>query len=178
MTDPAENPMAQSLRENGYRLTKPRLAILQVLQHCGAGLTPEEIHQHGRRFHRPLGLVTVYRTLDILGALGLVRRVHSSHRCLTYASADSRGHYVVCRHCHHVAEFPCAGLTGLIDQVRQDTGYVITEHLLELEGLCPTCQAQHDSERSPASGHLQERPGDSARPSRAMDTLRWRDTHP
>lgn len=132
--------MAQALRVEGHRLTQPRLAVLQVLQDSDAGLNPEEIYQQGRAICGSLGLVTVYRTLELLVELGLVRRVHSELHCQRYARAGMDRHYVVCDGCHRVVEFPCAGLGGLIERVGKETGYAIQNHLLELSGLCPECQ--------------------------------------
>lgn len=140
-----QSRMAQALHQAGYRLTQPRLAILQVLEEDDTGLSPEEIHQKGKEICASLSLVTVYRTLELLTELGLVRRVHSEHRCHGYASAGARRHYLICEKCHRVVEFPCEGLDDLIESVRQQTGYIITEHLLELSGLCPACQADRSS---------------------------------
>ena len=108
-------------------------------------LSPEEIHQRAKAIYESLGLVTVYRTLELLGGLGMVRRVHSEQRCHNYASAGTERHYLICRACHRVIEFPCKGLDALIKGVEQQTGYRITEHLLELSGLCPECQQGQDT---------------------------------
>jgi Fur family ferric uptake transcriptional regulator len=132
--------MAQTLRKAGYRLTQPRLAILQVLQENDEGLKPKEVRRQGKTICPSLGLVTVYRTLDLLAELGLVRRVHSEQRCHSYASAGSDRHYLVCNGCHRVVEFPCDGLEAVIEGVREHSGYTISDHLLELSGQCPNCQ--------------------------------------
>lgn len=141
-SDMEQDKMAQALRAAGYRLTQPRLAVLQVLQENDAGLNPEEIYRLGKTLCPTLGLVTVYRTLDLLAELGLARRVHSEQHCHSYASAGADRHYVICQACHRVIEFPCHGLDDLIAEVRQRTGYTIVGHLLELSGLCPDCQAR------------------------------------
>ena len=133
--------MEQALRQAGYRLTRPRQAVLHVLRENDQGLDPQEVHRKGKAICPSLGLVTVYRTLDLLAELGLVRRVHSEQHCHSYASAGGDRHYLVCQGCHRVIEFPCGGLDGLIERVRQRTGYTITGHLVELSGLCPACQA-------------------------------------
>ncbi len=140
-----QSKMTHALRQAGYKLTQPRLAILQVLEENDGGLSPEEVHQQGKAICASLGLVTVYRTLDLLAELGLVRRVHSEQRCRSYANASAGRHYLICQECHRVIEFPCDGLDGLIRSVRQQTGYTITEHLLELRGLCPDCQAKESA---------------------------------
>jgi Fur family ferric uptake transcriptional regulator len=142
MIDASLEEMAQALREAGYRLTRPRLAVLQVLQENSRYLSPAEICECGRALYPSLGLVTVYRTLEMLDKLGLARRVHGRGNCHGYARADSAsGHYLVCRRCGQVTEFPCEGMRGIIEAVRQQSGFTIEEHLLELGGLCPACQS-------------------------------------
>ena len=134
--------MAQALREAGYRLTQPRLAVLRVLQENNGYLSPAEIHEHGRALYPSLGLVTVYRTLEMLDKLGLARRVHGRGNCHSYARANSAsGHYLVCHRCSQVIEFPCEEMEGAIEAVRQQSGFTVEEHLLELVGLCPACQS-------------------------------------
>jgi Fe2+ or Zn2+ uptake regulation protein len=142
--------MVQALRQAGYRLTQPRLAVLQVLQENKAYLSPAEICERGRALYPSLGLVTVYRTLEMLDELGLARRVHGRGNCHGYARADSAsgvgaasatcGHYLVCRRCGQVTEFPCQGMGGNIEAVQRQSGFIIEEHLLEMVGLCPACQ--------------------------------------
>lgn len=134
--------MALALRQAGYRLTQPRLAVLQVLQENDEYLSPAEIYERGRALYPSLGLVTVYRTLETLDELGLARRVHGQGDCHGYARADSvSGHYLVCHRCGQVTEFPCEGMEGFIEAVRQRSGFTVEEHLLELVGLCPACQS-------------------------------------
>ena len=141
MTDSGVKEMAQTLRQAGYRLTQPRLAVLQVLQENNGYLSPTEIYERGRALCPSLGLVTVYRALEMLDQLGLVRRVHGQGNCHGYARADSTsGHHLVCHRCGQVTEFPCEGMEGIIEAVRQRSGFTIEEHLLELVGLCPACQ--------------------------------------
>jgi Fur family ferric uptake transcriptional regulator len=132
--------MAQALHEAGYRLTQPRRAVLQVLEESAEQLSPYEIHHRGKGIYPQLGLVTVYRTLDLLDELGLARRVHSEGSCHNYARAGEDKHYLVCRGCHRVVQFPCGGLDELIEEVERHSAYEIDGHLLQLTGLCPECQ--------------------------------------
>ena len=137
--------LARVLHQAGYRLTQPRSAVLQVLQENKKGLTPEEVYQLGKANCASLGLVTVYRTLDLLTDLGLVRRVHSEQHCHSYASTGVNQHHLICQACHCLTEFPCDGLNSLIESVRKRTGFTISGHLLELSGLCPDCQAEQET---------------------------------
>jgi Fur family ferric uptake transcriptional regulator len=134
--------MAAKLQRAGYRLTEPRLAVLRVLRESAERLSYEELHQRARGICPRIGLVTVYRTIELFEALGMVRRVHAEPGCHGWALAGQNHHHVVCQECQHVVEFPCPGLEQLVAQVEQETGYRIQGHLLELAGVCPACQQQ------------------------------------
>ena len=135
-----DGEMIRALRGAGYRLTQPRLAVLQVLRESDEQLSPHEIHRRGKAIYDRLGLVTVYRTLEILDDLGIARRVHTKGHCRGYARAGADQHHQVCRCCGQVVEFPCEGMESLVADIRQRTGFAVEEHLLELTGLCPDCQ--------------------------------------
>lgn len=132
----------ERLSQAGWRVTTPRRVVMQVLQRAGRPLSPQEIYARGRRIHRSLGLVSVYRSLEVLERVGLVRRVHQESRCDGYVLA-SPGHYhvLICRRCQRTVEFPGAeDLRGLIARLEEQTGFRVEDHLLQLIGLCASCQ--------------------------------------
>jgi len=128
----------------GCRITASRRAVVQVLQEACAPLLPQEVLRQGQRVHRELGLVTVYRTLALLTELDLVRRVHREDGCHGYVLASpGHRHHVICQRCGGAAEFPGEDdIHTLIERVETGTGYRVNDHLLQLFGLCPNCQAQ------------------------------------
>jgi Fe2+ or Zn2+ uptake regulation protein len=133
--------LEQVIRSAGYRVTRSRLAVLHVLARADGVLDAAAIHRLGRREHPRLGRVSVYRTLDLLIELGLVRQIHGDGGCHGFARADrSEGHYLVCQSCGQVSEFPCAGLDQLLDAVARQSGFLVRGHMLQLEGLCPACR--------------------------------------
>lgn len=132
----------ERLNQAGWRVTRPRRVVLQVLQRAARPLSPQEIHARGRRIYPSLGLVSVYRALAVLERIGLVRRVHRDDRCDGYVLASPGHHHVLlCRRCGRAVEFPGAeDLSALIAQVEQRTGFRVEDHLLQLIGLCAPCQ--------------------------------------
>lgn len=132
----------QRLADNGYRITAARRAVIEILQHTENPLSPQAILAQAKHTHPPLGLVTVYRMVNLLVTLKLVRRVHFEDGCHGYLPA-SRGHYhaVVCQQCGRAVEFPGDDDLGtLIERVEIWTGYLVQDHLLQLYGLCPICR--------------------------------------
>ncbi|HEX9795813.1 MAG TPA: Fur family transcriptional regulator [Anaerolineales bacterium] len=132
------------LRSAGHRVTWPRRAVIRVLQDADDLLEPEVVHQRAASMHPALGLVTVYRTLNLLVGLGLARRVHGQDGCHAYAwSSFEHGHHVICRTCQAAVEFPGEeDLASLVQRVSRQTGFAIDGHMLELLGLCPGCQVK------------------------------------
>lgn len=132
-----------TLAEAGYSKTRPRQLVVDILARAEGSLSPAQIVGRAHAQQAQLGLVTVYRTLDILCVLGLARRIHLDGGCHSYALAERpHSHHLICRECQQVVEFDCSNLDGLIERVRQQTGYEIQEHWIELFGLCPRCKEQ------------------------------------
>lgn len=135
--------LARALAQAGYRLTRPRRAVLDVMAASSDTLDPMEILSRARRLYPKVGLTTVYRTMELLADLGLVRRVHTEDGCHSYALHGlDHGHYLICRGCNQVVEFEGCDLSPIIGTVAERTGFAIQDHWLELFGLCPDCQAQ------------------------------------
>ena len=137
----SEATLAEALIGRGYKLTQPRRAVLHALAETASSLSPAEIRARAQRVYSRTGLVTVYRTLDVLVECGVVRKVHQSDGCHSYAPAsEGHAHHVICANCHAVAEFDMCDLGDLLKVVQRRTGYKVQQHVLELSGLCPNCR--------------------------------------
>lgn len=138
---PTTSELEQVIRSAGHRVTQPRLTVLRVLTAADGVLDAAAIYRLGRKEYPRLGRVSVYRTLDLLTSLGLVRQVHGEGGCHGFARADrAEGHYLICQNCGQVSEFPCAGLDQLVETVARQSGFLVHGHMLQLEGLCPDCR--------------------------------------
>jgi Fur family ferric uptake transcriptional regulator len=118
--------------------------VVEALERADAWLSPERILSRAQARCPGLGLVTVYRTLSLLSEMGYVRRIHLVGGCNGYARADlMHSHHLVCRSCQQVVEFPgTEDLSRLVENVQEQTGFQVEDHMLELLGLCPACQGQ------------------------------------
>jgi Fe2+ or Zn2+ uptake regulation protein len=137
-----ETQLSAILAAHGHKLTRPRRAVLSVIAGSAESLTPAEIHARAQKYYRQTGLVTVYRTLDLLAECGAVRKIHAPDGCHAYALAsEGHAHHVICQKCHAVIEFDNCDLTDLLAAVQRRTGYLVSGHWLELFGYCPRCRA-------------------------------------
>jgi Fur family ferric uptake transcriptional regulator len=139
----SESNLSALLVERGYKLTRPRRAVLKVMAASTESLTAAEIHARAQKHYRQTGLVTVYRTLELLTQCKVVRKIHEPDGCHSYAPAsEGHAHHIICEKCHAVTEFDNCDLANLFRTVQGRTGYQISGHWLELFGYCPRCLPQ------------------------------------
>jgi Fe2+ or Zn2+ uptake regulation protein len=129
------------LRSAGLRVTRPRLAVLDVLD-GGGHLEVEEIT---RRVRERIDSVSTQAVYDVLGALsraGLARRIEPAGSPARYeARTGDNHHHVVCRGCGMVADVDCAvGAAPCLDPSTTH-GFEVDEAEITFWGLCPACQS-------------------------------------
>jgi Fur family ferric uptake transcriptional regulator len=138
----AVDEVARRLTERGLRLTPQRKAVLGALIQSRQCLSAAQVHEAARRASPDLGLMTVYRTLDILAGMGVVRRVHGSDRCEAFVSAlEHHGHAVGCTSCGRASEFTQCHLDAVVAAAASETGFTIADHFLQFSGVCGDCRA-------------------------------------
>ncbi|HLL38248.1 MAG TPA: Fur family transcriptional regulator [Rubrobacteraceae bacterium] len=121
------------MRGGGYRATPQRLAVLRALM--------KEQHQSLEEIHArcpEVGLVTVYRTLDLLGVLGIVRRLDLGDGS-RYELAEDHHHHMICESCGDISEFEECPL----DPERlppESVDFEVRSHSLEVYGRCGACK--------------------------------------
>ena len=132
--------LAARLREQGLRLTPQRELILAAVEELGHA-TPDEVLAHVRNQVRSVNASTVYRTLEVLEGLGLVRHTHLSDRAPTYHSTREHEHvHVVCRRCHAVRSYDPEVVQPLVAALAED-GFTVDVGHLAVFGLCADCAA-------------------------------------
>jgi Fur family transcriptional regulator, ferric uptake regulator len=141
------------LRSSGYRLTPQRELILRAVDDLGHA-TPDEVLARVREQSSAVNVSTVYRTLEVLEQLGLVRHAHLSDRAPTYHSVKDHEHFhLVCRNCHRVTSVAPEVITPLGERLRDEHGFVVDVGHLTIFGHCVDCAAPE-----PAPPSSQEHP--------------------
>ena len=130
------------LRERGLRLTPQRQLVLEAV-HNLRHATPEQVHTAVREVAAGINITTVYRTLELLEELGLVRHTHLSHGSPTYHPAGHDQHvHLVCRNCGTVSEFDPKLLEPLTERLAEERGFLVDVGHVALFGVCLSCGEQ------------------------------------
>lgn len=129
----------ETLRAKGYRLTPQRelvLAAVQRLEHA----TPEDVLAVVRESSSAINLSTVYRNLEVLEELGLVRHAHLSDRVATYHTTVGHPHFhLVCRKCQRVVSVDPEVAAPFAERLRADYAFEADIAHLTVFGECTNC---------------------------------------
>ena len=129
--------LRQALHAHGHKLTRARVVVLQVLATATAHLKVAEVHRRAREIDGRIGLASVYRTMELLKRLRLVKHVHIEHRHRHYARLRAHhGHHLVCNGCGLVVEFSDCPLDRLIRALARRTKFRIESHCMDFFGQC------------------------------------------
>ncbi|MGD9961723.1 Fur family transcriptional regulator [Nocardioides sp.] len=141
MNDQTPAELADRLRGSGYRLTPQRELILRAVQRLSHA-TPDEVLAEVRRESAAVNLSTIYRTLEVLEELGLIRHAHLSDRAPTYHSATGEDHFhVVCRNCGRVTSVDPEVASEFVARLGAEHGFVPDLGHLAVFGACVDCDA-------------------------------------
>lgn len=128
------------MRERGYRLTPQRELVLRAVDRLGHA-TPDEVLAAVREESQAVNISTVYRTLELLEELGLVRHNHISDRAPTYHSTTTPDHvHLVCRECGAVTEVAPEIITPMTDKLEKEYSFVTDIGHLTVFGTCRSCR--------------------------------------
>ncbi|WP_370290703.1 Fur family transcriptional regulator [Nocardioides sp.] len=138
--DRADDDWRAALRRRGYRLTPQRELILAAVDELGHA-TPDEVLARVQQTASTVNASTVYRTLEVLEELGLVRHAHLSDRAPTYHSTRDHEHFhLVCRGCREVISVAAEEAEGFV-ALLSEKGFTPDLGHLAVFGRCARCEA-------------------------------------
>jgi Fur family ferric uptake transcriptional regulator len=137
----------EAVRERGLRLTSARRLVLEALLAAGDPISAEEIADGlGGRLTR-LDVTSVYRNLETLGGLGLVRHFHAGHGPGRYVLAGSgEREYLSCESCGALESVDPSELDEVRAAVRQRWGFQARFSHFPIVGLCARCAQRGDQD--------------------------------
>jgi Fur family ferric uptake transcriptional regulator len=141
MLDPASGSSAlrRTLHQRGLRMTPQRQLVLDAVRQLGHA-TPEQICTKVQRVAPAVNITTVYRTLDLMERIGLVRHTHLGHGAPTYSEQEHQHVHLVCHACGAVQEAPTDLMDDLAERLRTESGFDLDASHVALSGLCRDCR--------------------------------------
>jgi Fur family ferric uptake transcriptional regulator len=140
----------ETLRQRGYRLTPQRYMILSVIQEANGHLSLDEIAEQVQKRNPRVSLSTIYRTLDLLRELGLVRENHLPGEQSHYEVVEGQAHHhLVCRRCRTTIHLDETLLGNLHEQLQAQYHFHNLTLDLVVAGYCEACWNAMQHEEKP-----------------------------
>lgn len=128
-------------KAQGYRMTKNRIALLELFLNEEHPLSAEEIQKKLKRKRVTADPSTIYRELDFLAQETVIQEVklHSKKRFFEL-SFKSHHHHLVCLNCESIEEVEMDNELALLEKnIQRKSNFQIQSHVLEFFGLCGGC---------------------------------------
>lgn len=127
------------LKKYSIKVTKPRMAIYELLEKEHTGIGADYIYSTLLKENHSINLSTVYRTLELFEEKNLIQKYDLGEKKYNFSLIRHGHHHIVeCDSCHKVINLDCP-MKQIEDLITKETGFHLTEHHLELKGICKDC---------------------------------------
>ena len=131
------------LKNNGLKFTAQREAILRTLYDHPDHFTPENLYFLVKERYPQLntGITTIYRTLNLLEDNRLATSISFGTQGKKFELGTKPHHdHLICIKCGKIVEFEDTQIEYLQNEVAKKYEFKLTDHLMQLYGLCKECQ--------------------------------------
>ncbi|MDF2473305.1 MAG: hypothetical protein K0R21_1087 [Anaerocolumna sp.] len=128
------------------RNTKQKQLILEVLQHTNCPMSINDIYQKIVSQIPHIAKSTIYRNIDALLKQNLIDKYYLNDNELFYQikqSSHEHNHYVICDCCKKMFQLPLCPIHTIEDAMKKE-GFTISEHYIQISGICKECKAKHE----------------------------------
>lgn len=128
------------LKSKGLKVTKARVAILNILSDSDHSLTVEMIFEKLKDLAIDINLSTVYRCVEQFEEKEIVDKFVLKEGIFSYRlKGEEHKHLLECSICHKEIQVPCP-MKQIEELVQSETGFTLMEHNLIMKGVCKDCK--------------------------------------
>ncbi|MDR3215765.1 MAG: transcriptional repressor [Bacilli bacterium] len=130
--------IVDSLRAQGYRITKAREDIVRIL--CNVKhYTVEELVNELKAIKKDVNVATVYNNINFLVHEGIVNEYNFNNKNSVYELNIGLHAHLVCIDCNDIINIDIPTFKSIKDNVEKNTGFKILNAKLDMYGYCPSC---------------------------------------
>lgn len=127
---------------SGTPLTVQRRSVLEELVSRDDHPTVDQIHAAVSQRLPDVSRATVYRVLETLGELGLIRRIEHAGSAVRFDGNTEPHHHFACSLCGRIEDLPLSAVQGFSDLVYVATqAHYVSELTVLVRGTCAACVA-------------------------------------
>jgi len=127
-------------RQKGLPVTTQRRVILEAVLQRDDHPSADQIYEVVQESIPQLSRTTVYRTLDTLLELGVIRRVHLTGATSRFDGKIHRHHHLVCILCNRIIDIEDESLDQVPLPRRKLQGFEVDDYSVQFSGTCSDCR--------------------------------------
>ncbi|MFZ5899668.1 MAG: Fur family transcriptional regulator [Bacillota bacterium] len=133
------------LAMKGCRLTTERQLTLEAILDFSDHFTAEDLLERLRSRRNKVSRASVYRTLEVLVACGMLRKMGLGENRAYYEYHWQTHHHLVCAECGKVIEFTHPLFKELEEVVRSTYGFNVVDYTQTIAGICQACSSKSNN---------------------------------
>lgn len=139
----AWDDVRERLHDRGLRWTPQRRLLVDVLAQTDGHITGSELVERCREQDPETTPSTVYRTLDVLEDIGLIRHAHGLDGREEFHVRPAREHgHLHCSVCGRAWEISAGDVDGLVKDFERTRGFTVDLGHLSVIGVCRDCREE------------------------------------
>ena len=134
--------LISEIKKKGHRVTKSRELICQILESSGhAHFTVDELYKKVTKKSMEVDLATVYRTLELLGQIGLIAHLHQAHGSGIYFLRNEENiMHLICMSCERIIDISFETFTKINKLLMKETKFKSINNNFIYSGICENCK--------------------------------------
>ncbi len=130
--------LREYLKDNNLRFTTERVIILEEIFSFPSHFDAEQLFIHIRKKHRQISPATVYRTLELLYNIGIIKKENLGQDYASYELILDMPHHdhLICVVCGKVVEFVDEEIERRQKEICEKNGMEMIRHQLQIFGRC------------------------------------------
>ncbi|WP_084599748.1 peroxide-responsive transcriptional repressor PerR [Pontibacillus chungwhensis] len=132
-----------TLKDSGVRITPQRHAVLEFLIDSMSHPTADDIYKALENKFPNMSVATVYNNLRVFREIGLVRELTYGDSSSRFDCNTSEHYHAICNNCGKIVDFHYPSLDEVESLAEQVTGFDVSNHRMEVYGICEECKSKH-----------------------------------
>ena len=134
--------LLSQIKKKGHRVTRSRELICKILEDSGhAHFTVDELYKKVTKKNSDIDLATVYRTLELLGEIGLIAHLHQAHGSGIYFLKNNENTmHIICLDCNKIIDVSSKSYNKINDLLMNETQFKLIRNNFIYSGVCGNCK--------------------------------------
>lgn len=139
--------LVEQIKKSRGRMTPQRELILHhLVDHQQELLTVDDLLHLCQKDNKQINMTTIYRNLEFLEKNNLIYKLNIDHTTSGFklpCNATDHHHHMICRSCGRMVVLDYCPMSPELLEKARNSGFTITDHNLDLYGLCESCVVEN-----------------------------------